>query len=312
MKKQVLILNNPSQFDPEDEKATIALQDKVDIVWRHVPVLDAATLNNLRATHPTPDILVTSLVRTGHGSLQHLPGLEAIIATSTATDYIDLSYCRANNIKVFNTPRYTGSSVAEHAFALIMACTKQLRHADASLRTHAEGKVPHAMELADKRLGIIGLGEIGGRVAHYAACFGMEVVYYNRSRKAFEKAGQVGLDDLLITSDIVVMTVPLNEDSFHLIGQRELNLMRKSAFLVNIGADELIQMDHLVTALQNHQIAGAALDVITEYDPYLAAPNLILTQSRGWYTKESVQRRMAGWINTLEHYLQNTFINRIL
>ena len=70
MKKRVLVVNNPSQFDPEDEKATIALQDKVAIVWRHVSRLDDITLNDLLAAHPTPDILVTSLVKIGRDFLQ--------------------------------------------------------------------------------------------------------------------------------------------------------------------------------------------------------------------------------------------------
>ena len=312
MKKKVLVLNNPSQFDPEDETATIALQDKVELVWSQVSTSDAPALDEILSRFRRSNILVTSLVEARRDVLQRLPELEAIIATSTATDYIDLDYCRERNIKVFNTPRYTGSSVAEHAFSLILACTKHLRQADALLRDGTQGKAPHAMELSNKRLGIVGLGDIGSRVARYGACFGMEAVYHNRSEKVFEQAEPIGLDELLTTSDVVVLTVPLNKDSFHLIGQRELNLMRESAFLINIGTDELIQIDHLVAALKNRQIAGAALDVVTEYSQYLSAPNLILTRSRGWYTRESVQRRMSSWIATLERYLANQFINRVI
>ena len=130
MKKQVLVLNNPSQFDPADETATNVLQDEVEVTWLQVSTLDAAVLDEIHSKFRTTNILVTSLVEVRRDLLRRLPELEAVIATSTATDYIDLAYCRESNIKVFNTPRYTGSSVAEHAFSLIMACTKHLRRAD--------------------------------------------------------------------------------------------------------------------------------------------------------------------------------------
>jgi phosphoglycerate dehydrogenase-like enzyme len=312
VKTQVLVLNNPTQFDPSDESAATPLTDRVDMTWRHLPVVDDAALEQILSAIPAPSILVTSLVPTDQRLLRRLSALEAVIATSTATDYIDLAYCRESGIKVFNTPGYTGPSVAEHAFSLIMAATKHLHRADAGLRGAPQDKVPHAMELRGKRLGIIGLGDIGTRVAGYAACFGMDVVYYNRRPKSCPLAQAVELDTLLAIADVVVLTVPLNRDSHHLIGRRELALMRERAFLVNIGADELIEVDHLVDALRSHRIAGAALDVVSDYQRYLSAPNLLLTRSRGWYTRESVDRRMAGWTATLSGYLEGEYANRIL
>ena len=97
-----------------------------------------------------------------------------------------------------------------------------------------------------------------------------------------------------------------------MIGATELSYMKRSAFLVNIGADELIDVSALATALKTEQIAGAALDIITEYKAYLDAPNLILTQSRGWYTTECIQRRNATWTKTLRHYLSGAPINQYL
>lgn len=311
MKKQVLVLNNPGQFDRADEQASVGLNDTVDIDWRHVTAEQTLSAGFLDSC-PSPDILVTALITLEQALLQQMPELEAIIAASTATDYIDLDYCRECNIKVFNTPGYTGPSVAEHAFALVMAASKHLREADASLRTQPVIKVRSAMELHGKCLGIIGLGAIGAQVANYASCFGMEVVYCNRSKKAFAGATQLESEALLKCSDIVVMTVPLNRDSHHMIGQRELELMKPSAFLVNIGADELIVISDLVEALKTKKIAGAALDVISEYNEYLEAPNLILTQSRGWYTRQSIDRRMEGWMSILSGYLNGEYINRIV
>jgi glycerate dehydrogenase/D-3-phosphoglycerate dehydrogenase len=311
MKKRVLILNSTTQFSRKSEQSTNKLAERVDIHWHHVEGKDDG-LEDILTQYPNPQIIVTSLVELDAVFLDKIPTLEAIIATSTATDYIDLKYCKDNEISVFNTPRYTGSSVAEHAFSLIMASTKHLRHADEKVRLGSADKPPCSMELEGKRLGIIGLGHIGSRVAHYGRCFGMDVCYYNRSSKTFSNAVQVNLETLLKTADVIVMTVPLNKESFHLIGKHELQLMKHSAFLINIGTDEVIEADCLVEALRNGEIAGAGLDIVSEYKTYLNTPNLIMTQSCGWFTTESVKRRTTGWITTLEHYLDGNPINKMV
>ena len=313
MKKHVLILNKVTNVEPIDEEALSPLADKLNVHWYQRSEVDFS-LDDALSLFPPPQIIVTSLVPLSRRTLEKLPALEAVIATSTAVDYIDLSYCRENKIRVFNTPRYTGPAVAEHAFALMMASAKHLRTLDDQLRSGLLKVPPFAMELFGKRVGIIGLGNIGARVAAYAKCFGMEVVYYNRTVKPFaEGAGtQVDLETLLSTADMVVMTVPLNEETFHLIGRDELKLMKRSAFLINIGADELIQIDSLVEALKRGEIAGAGLDVISEYEAYLDAPNLIITQSRGWYTAECVARRVATWVQTFKNYLDENPTNMII
>lgn len=310
MKPQALILNNPTQFNATEEQWTDTLTDQLNVCWHHTATIQH--INEVTALEHSPQILVTALVPLTAEFLQTLPELKTIIAASTATDYIDLEYCKKQQIKVFNTPKYTGASVAEHAFSLVMACTKHLRHADEILRTFSTEKAHPSMELEGKQLGIIGLGDIGKRVARYAQCFDMDVVYNNRSPKDFPNAQQLPLDELLSTSDIVVMTVPLTSATSNLISQRELALIKSSAFLVNIGADELIHIADLVNALKTQQIAGAALDIITDYERYLVAPNLILTQSRGWYTQESIARRMHSWISTLQAHLSNNDINRVV
>jgi phosphoglycerate dehydrogenase-like enzyme len=308
MKKDVLVLNKVVNIEPIDEEALSPLADKIQAHWYQRPE-PYFSLDDALTLFPAPQVIVTSLVGLSRRTLQKCPTLEAVFATSTAVDYIDLSYCRENKIPVFNTPRYTGPAVAEHAIALMMASAKHLRRLDEQLRAGQAKVPPFAMELFGKRVGIIGLGDIGARVATYAKCFGMEVVYYNRSLKPFAAATQVDLDTLLSSADMVVMTVPLNKETFHLIGKHELSLMKRSSFLINIGADELIQSDELVEALKRGEIAGAGLDVISEYDVYLDAPNLIMTQSRGWYTAECAARRVATWVETLKHYLDDKPIN---
>lgn len=311
MKKQVLLLNQVNNIEPIDEEVLLPLADKININWYQRSGVDFS-LDDALASFPSPQIVVTSLVRLSRDFLQTCPSLEAVIATSTAVDYIDLSYCRENKIQVFNTPRYTGAAVAEHAFALMMASAKHLRRLDHQLRAGVLKQPPFAMELFGKRVGIIGLGDIGARVATYAKCFGMDVLYYNRSVKSSAVGTQVDLETLLSSADMVVMTVPLNKETEYLIGQHELSLMKRSAFLINIGADELIEADSLVKALKTGEIAGAGLDIISEYDVYLDAPNLIITQSRGWYTAECVARRAATWVETLSSYLDDNPINMVI
>ena len=306
--KKVLVLNVLNQVEPISETWLAPLAQQAEVYWYQKNAADFC-LDEAFFLCPDPHIIVTCLVALNQATLQRACNLEAVMATSTAVDYIDLAYCRAQQIRVFHTPRYTETAVAEHAFALILAGTKHLRRLDAGLRRHNTEPQPAAMELKGKQLGIIGLGNIGNQLVGYAQAFGMRIVYYNRSLKSCACGTQVDLTTLLSTSDIVVMTVPLNQDSRYMIGAAELNCMPTASFLINIGADELIDAPALVSALKMGQIAGAALDVITDYHTYLDAPNLILTQSRGWYTTECIQRRNTAWVETLRGYLSGEPVN---
>ncbi|MDT0442059.1 D-isomer specific 2-hydroxyacid dehydrogenase family protein [Streptomyces sp. DSM 41886] len=258
------------------------------------------------------EILVTANRDLGGTELAKLPDLRLVVTTGTAYDYVDTAYCEANGIAVCNTPGYTGSSVAEHAIALYLAANRHLTALDGALRTGAEAPGRTALELAGRTAGVVGAGDIGARICAMAQGLGMRARFANRSPRTVPGAVQVDLEELLATSDVVFLCLPLTAESHHLLNHRTFSLMRPSAFVVNISSDELIDPKALAAALENGSIAGAGLDVIGSAEPYLGLPNVVLTPARGWYTAEGVHRRAATWLGTIESALAGRPAHRVV
>lgn len=199
------------------------------------------------------------------------PQLEIIANVAVGYNNVDVAAATERDIVVSNTPDVLTETTADLAFALLMAAARRLVEADIYMR---EGRYegwelfqPHlGLDIYGKTLGIVGMGRIGSAMARRGALgFGMPVLYYNRSRheEAEQQFGaqRVELDELLQKSDFVSLHLPLEEETRHLIGERELALMKPTAILVNTARGPIVDEAALVTALQNEIIAGAALDV---------------------------------------------------
>ncbi|PWJ09286.1 D-3-phosphoglycerate dehydrogenase [Streptomyces sp. NWU49] len=258
------------------------------------------------------EILVTANRDLSGPVLEKLPDLRLIVTTGTAYDYVDLAHCEANGIAVCNTPGYTGSSVAEHAIALYLAANRHIVALDRELRTGADTGGHLALELEGRTAGVIGAGDIGARILAIARGFGMRARFTNRSPRTVRGAEQVGLEELLRTSDVVFLCLPLTQESHHLLNRDTFALMKPHAFVVNISSDELIDPDALAEALRDGTVAGAGLDVIGSAAPYTGLPNTVLTPARGWYTAEGVHRRAATWIDTIASALAGRPAHRIV
>ncbi|WUD70259.1 D-3-phosphoglycerate dehydrogenase [Streptomyces sp. NBC_00510] len=269
------------------------LESAVSVLWLAAGQEDTADVR----------LLVTANAELNSAYLRRFPVLGGIVLTGTAADYVDLDHCREHGIVVSNTPSYTGSSVAEHALALALASNRYLLPLDAATRTDARPPSPLARELAGKVAGIIGLGEIGGRLATLLRGLDLRVLFVNRSRREHPGAEQVELDRLLMEADFVFLTLPLTPQTFHLLDAQAFALMRPTARVVNVSADELIDPAPLAAALRNGRIAGAALDVIGSPAPFLDLPNTILTPTCGWYTQEAVYRRAETWVETVQAFV---------
>ena len=290
-----LLLVEPGEL-PDD------LHARLDGLFR--PMWSPEGVGPPRPDLETFEVVVTSNRTLGATELDLLPRLRLVIATGTACDYIDSAHCDRRGIVVRNTPGYTGSAVAEHAFALLLAAARQVCGIDAALR---EGRADTSdyvgTELAGKTAGIIGLGDIGSRLARLATAFDMDVLFVNRSRRTRPGATQVELSELLTRADVVFLTLPLTPETTHLIGRDQLAAMRPDAILVNVSADEIVDPVALDTALRQRTINAAALDVIGSPEPYRDTPRLTLTRLNAWYTSECVRRRAETWLGTLERCL---------
>lgn len=216
--------------------------------------------------------------------------LKIISNFAVGFDNIDVLAAKRKGIVVTNTPGIAGESVAEHTFMLILACVKRLIEADKYVRRGQFVKWdPLAFlspQIWGKTIGIVGLGRIGTYVGHIACGgFRMRILYYDVVRSEdFEmltEAKRVNLDHLLKESDIVSLHVPLNSQTKHLIGKKELEMMKNTAILVNTSRGAVVDEEALIWALSEKKIAAAGLDVY-EHEPEIphelkTLSNVVLT-----------------------------------
>jgi glyoxylate reductase len=231
--------------------------------------------------------------------------LRVVANLGVGVDNIDLSAATRLGIAVTNTPEVLTETTADLGWALLMAAARRIVEADRDLRAHGfPGWTfipPHlGVDVWGRTLGVVGLGRIGTAVARRGKGFQMRVLYHSRSRKP-ELERELGLefrplDGLLSESDFVVLCTPLTPETHHLIGARELALMRREAILVNIARGPVVDEEALVAALRAGELRAAALDVF-EREPevhpgLLELPNAVLTPHIGSATG-ATRRRMA-------------------
>ena len=229
--------------------------------------------------------------------------LKLIALAATGTDNVDLAAARERGIGVCNVRGYCSQSVLQHVWALILSLTQHIGEftrlaTDGSWVRNEEStvlKLP-IRELSGRTFGIVGRGELGRAAASAATAFGMRVIIANRPGGLAE-SGRVDLDELLAMSDVVSLHCPLTPANHHLIGARELSLMKPDALLINTARGGLIDGQALAAALKAGRLGGAGIDVLPQEppidgDPLLdpSIPNLLLTPHVAWAAREARQR----------------------
>jgi glyoxylate reductase len=230
--------------------------------------------------------------------------LRCICDVSVGYNNIDIAYAKRCGIMVTNTPDVLTEATANLTWALILAVTRRIAEGDRLVRGGRWDGFGFdfllGRDLADKRIGIIGMGRIGQAVARRALAFGMEVAYLPSPRKSrrrsvsrFAKlrARPLAVDELLSTSDVVSIHAPLTPQTHHLIDAEALAKMKRSAYLVNVARGPLVDEDALVRALRDGVIAGAGLDVF-EHEPrvhqgLLGLDNVVIVPHIGSATLET-------------------------
>ena len=198
------------------------------------------------------------------------PNLKVISCYSVGYDHVDIYEAAKRKIIVTNTPNVLANATADLTFSLILTAARNIVNADRHVRNGnwKFGWTPDLFlgyEVHGSTLGIIGLGEIGTLVAKRARGFDMQVIYYSKTRKRQMESELditfVPLEELLRRSDFVSIHVSLNKDSFHMIDESKIKLMKKTAFIINTSRGQVINEQHLINALRNKVIGGAGLDV---------------------------------------------------
>ena len=239
--------------------------------------------------------------------------LKLIQLVSAGFDKMDVELCRELGIPIANNGGANSIDVAEHAVMLMLACYRRLCEMDANVRTGGWRAIDSGIQtfaLYGKTVGIVGLGNIGRRVAQLLRPFGVELVYADAFEAPAEVESELGvqrlpLDDLLEAADIVTLHVPLNDATRSLIGARELGLMKPSAVLVNTCRGPVVDEHALAQALQTGVIAGAGLDVLVaeppeDDNPLLGMANVILTPHTAGVTHDTWERRGRFIFENLE------------
>ena len=201
--------------------------------------------------------------------LQLFPNLKFVATRSTGFDHIDLAYCKEKNIQVSNVPEYGSNTVAEHTFALILSLTRKIYQAINQTRNlNFDHESLTGIDLNGKTIGIIGLGKIGINVLRIAVGFQMNVKVFNKHREEALLAQfpfeYTDLDDLISSSDVVTLHLPLNEETKHIINKENIMKFKKGSYLINTARGGLVETEAVLLGIDKGILDGVGLDVLEE------------------------------------------------
>ena len=279
----------------------------------------------------------------GEAEMARFPALKLIATRSTGFDHIDLAAAGARGGALADGPLYGENTVAEFAFALLLALSRRIIDADERVRTTGTFSTNglRGFDLAGKTIGVVGTGHIGAHVIRMAQGFGMKVIgfdaYPNQELSRMLNFLYVSLPDLLDASDVVTLHVPYNEQTHHLINTENIGTIKKGTYLINTARGAIIETDALIEGLKSGIIAGAGLDVLEEEgkladeitlltsphpnaeelkialaNQYLIThPRVIVTPHCAFNTTEAVERILDTTIENIRNFGAGTPANTV-
>ena len=289
-----VLLTDYAWPDVEIERRTLAEID-AELIVAEKQQQDAAGLAALAKEHQV-DAIMTNWAKVPQPVIEASPQCRIVSRLGIGLDNIDVKYCTTRNIPVTNIPDYCLIEVAEHALALLLALSRKVAfyHQATKAGRYELQAGPKLRRIEGQTLGIVGLGNIGRKLAEKALPLGLNVIATSRSGKN-QLAGVklVSLDELLATSDYISLHVPVTPETRHMIGTAQLAKLKPSAYLINTARGGLIDQPALAAALNAGQLAGAALDVQDPEPPDLSQPpfndpRVIITPHAAFVSEESL------------------------
>ncbi|MBV3867763.1 D-2-hydroxyacid dehydrogenase [Phocaeicola coprocola] len=258
--------------------------------------------------------------------LNLLPKLKYIGVLATGYNVVDLDVARQSGIVVTNIPAYSTQSVAQMAIAHLLNITQRVAHYAHEVHNGVWSAQPDfcywntpLIELAGKKIGIVGFGNTGQATAQIAEALGMEVwVYTSKPKKSLPKKYQkVTLNELFSACDVVSLHCPLTAENKEMVNSFRLSLMKQGAILINTSRGELIDEKALEQALLSGKLLGAGLDVLSSEpvpngNPLLKLKNCFITPHIAWATRESRMRLMNQAVENLKAWMEGRTINNVL
>ena len=256
------------------------------------------------------DIVITNKVKLNKSNLN--AGIKLILVAATGTNNINFTDTEALGIRVQNSVAYGVNSVVQHTIGLMLSLINNITVADRHVRNGDWSRSTNfcickyffPLELAHSTIGIIGGGAIGRGVAKAAAALGMKVLLAERRGAGTVREGRTAFDDVIRNSDVISLHCPLTPETENLISERELSMMKKNSYLINVARGGVVDEQALYRALKEHRITGAATDVLSEEPPkdnilLSGLDNLIVTPHIAWGSynaRSEIIRQMAEHI----------------
>ncbi|TVR97796.1 MAG: D-2-hydroxyacid dehydrogenase [Rhodospirillales bacterium] len=291
--------------------------------WQDHPRCEAAEVAALAAD---ADVVITNKVPIRADALDRLNRLKLVAVAATGVDRIDVPACRARGVAVANIRGYAVHTVPEHTFAMILALRRNLmgyrdavrrgRWQEAELFCFFDYPI---LDLHGARLGIIGAGAIGRRVAAIGQAFGMIPRFAARKGADQVEAGRLPWTEVLATSDILSLHCPLTDETRGLIGMAEFEAMERRPLLINTARGGIVDEEALVAALDRGLIAGAGLDVSRDEPPrpdsplhaIVHRPDVIVTPHVAWASRDAMQTLADQLIDVIEAFAAGRPINLV-
>lgn len=303
------------------ERNSVGLDVSVDGIRKFGDVTEYAntTSENVKERIKDAEIIVANKAPLNAEVLKEAKGVKLICEFATGYDNVDLAYCKSRGIKVANVVNYSTDAVAQHTFALCLYVLEKLHHYDEYVKSgmyaaqdrFSNFDIPYT-ELAGKTWGIVGMGNIGRKVAHIAQAFGCKVIFYSASgNSTCTDYERVDFDTLLAESDFLSLHCPLSDKTRNLIDLDALKKMKKSAILINVARGPVVNDEALYEALSEGYIAGAGLDVtgtepMKDSNPLskiMDSNRLIITPHMAWASIEARKRCVSETCKNIEAFL---------
>ena len=263
--------------------------------------------------HDAEALVVTTFTPVGKDLVDRFSSLKFVQVASTGYDNVDVNYLKNRGIMLSNIPVANKETVAEHVLTMALAFQKNLLFFDSEIRRGNWPMLTNSTEMQGKVFGIIGMGAIGARLAERLVPFGAGLVYHDINRLPEEEEERLGLtymelEDLLESSDIVSLHIPLTEQTRNLIGEKEFSRMKEGSILINTSRGEVVDEKALVEAIKKKGIK-AGIDVYSSEPPDFSSElfsldNVIFSPHIAGVTIESQQRFITETVSNILRYSQ--------
>ncbi|MBN1805215.1 MAG: D-2-hydroxyacid dehydrogenase [Sedimentisphaerales bacterium] len=295
-----------------------------DLTWKDLESLGSCQIydrtdpKDVVSRAKDAEIVLTNKTGLSSDTIKQLPNLKYIGVLATGYNVVDVEAARKLNIPITNVPAYSTQSVAQITFAHFLNLAEHIALHTQTVKSGRWISSPDfcywdtpLIEIAGLTMGIIGFGRIGRTAAKLALAFGMNVIFYDIAKPSSVPRGckSVGLDDIFRNSDVVCLHCPLTPETNKIINKEHLELMKKTAFIINTSRGPVIDEQALAEALNNERIAGAGLDVLTEEppkedNPLLKAKNCCITPHIAWATIAARKRLLQAAVNNVASFLE--------